>query len=252
MNAQLFLGANTALGSAYRDLGDYREALSLGTVKFWDLDKQIEDCKYCPVMHAFNGSCYYGMGKYDSALFYLKKALAYPPGWAFGWISLMMGRTQEKLNNNDLAFDYYRQSIEDLSQFSNSIDLAGAYTSIAGLYLKSGNTDSSIYYGKKALSFAQQKNFNAEIVAAYLLLSEAYEKINIPEALNYYKLATTAKNNLYALEKQRQITSFKFNEELRQNEIRSAELQYKNRIRTYILLGMAGFFLVIMIILNQE
>ena len=74
-------------------------------------------------------------------------------------------------------------------------------------------------------------------------------KKNIPEALNYYKLATSAKNNLYALEKQRQITSFKFNEELRQNEIRSAELQYRNRVRTYILLGMAGFFLVIMMIL---
>src|SRR5688572_14070986 len=249
---QLFLGAYRALGAAYRDLGDYRAVFSLRTKKFYDLVKKLEHCKYCPVVQAFDGSCYYSMGKYDSALFYLKNALSYPPGWGFGWILLMMGRTQEKLNNNDLAFDYYRQSIENLSRFSNAKDLAGAYTSIASLYLKAGNTDSSIHYGKNALSFAQQKNFNAEIVDAYLILSEAYEKINTAEALNYHKLATNAKNNLYALEKQRQITSFRFNEELRQNEIRSAELQYKNRIRTYVLLGIVGCFLVLMIILIRN
>ena len=75
--------------------------------------------------------------RYDSSLVYLKKALFYPHPWGFAWICLVMGRTQEKLNNYDAAFDYYHQSINDnLQEDNNNKDLVGGYAAIAGFIFK--------------------------------------------------------------------------------------------------------------------
>jgi two-component system NtrC family sensor kinase len=237
------------LAEGYQTQGDYKESMRWASKSLDLLIRTNQDCKLCPARLALIGSSYYGLGSYDSSLVYLKKALSYPDPWGLGWILLVMGRTQEKLDNYDAAFDYYNQSINNLLQVENSQDLPGVYTAIAGLYLKTGKTDSCIRYAKLALTFAQQKYFNKEAMDACLVLSAAYEKINSTDALRYYKLAVNLKDNLYGLEKQRQIASHKFNEELRENEIKIADREYRNRNRTYTLLGFSVCLLVLMIVL---
>ena len=245
------LGAYAALATNYRDQGDYRESLQL-LFREMEIINRYENCSVCRIYYAMIGSDYYGLEKFDSAFIYLNKSMTYPRKFGYGWILLMTGRTLVNLHNDSGAFVYYRQSVEVLSQENNLKDLAGAYTSMATLHEKNGQTDSAIYYGNQALILAKRGRFNKEIAEAYLLLSKTSEKISTSDALNYYKLAIAAKDSLYNQEKQRQITSYKFNEELRQNEIKTAEQQYRNRNRMYGLVGLLVFFLAFMIVLFRN
>ena len=238
----------STLVNSFRDQGDFKEALRYSLMELEMTQKQFSFA--LGIANAGVGSVYYGMNNFDSALTYLNKALGYPDNTGqIGWIWLMSGRTQAKMKNSNKAMDYYRQSIEPLRMGNNLKDLAGAYISIGELYEETGNPDSAIYYGKQALNIAQQKNFNKEIWQSYLLLAKAYEKINAASALDYYKRSMVAKDSLYNQEKQRQILSYKFNEELRQQEIKNVKQQSENRNRIYILLAILTCFLLFVIFL---
>jgi signal transduction histidine kinase len=242
--------ARVLMANSYRDQGDYREALLWASKN--DAFKTSDDCSQCSVYNGFIASCYYGMAKFDSALFYLTKALLYPRDYFYGWISLIMARTQQRLGNNSEAFEYYHRSIKALSAVGNLKDLAAAYADIAGLYETTGQTDSSISYGHQALNLAQERKFNKVVPGACLILSKAYEKINTNEALKYYKLAIEANNNLYNQDKQRQILSYQFNEQLRQREEEQKAKEFKSKIRLYSLLAALAVFLVIAYILYRN
>jgi signal transduction histidine kinase len=235
--------------NAYRDQGDYKEALSYCFL-LMQIAQKDRQCSMCGMVSAMTGSVYYGMNDFDSAFIYLNKALIYPHN-AMGWIFLMYGRVQAKLKNNTSAFAYYRKSIDTLSADSNNNkkDLAGAYISIGELYNETGDPDSAIYYGKRGLNIAKQDRFNKETWQSYLLLAKAYEKINPATAVDYYKLAMAANDTLYNQEKQREISSFKFNEQLHQQELQQklsqSRLQYRNRLNIYILLG--GLLLLLLV-----
>ncbi len=252
-DATLMWNAYGALFNAYRDQGDYREALKLG----WEGKNNIEakkDSFSYSMTYAAIGSVYFGLESYDSAYIFLNKAIKFPKPFnnENGWISLMFARALEKLNNDNDAIVYCRLSIEKLLQQNNLKDLASAYNSLALLYEKKSQSDSAIFYANKALGITQQNKFNKEKAEAYLIFSRIYEKVNPSLAFDYYKLATNARDSLYNLEKQRQISSFKFGEELRQNEIINSEKQFRNRIKTNILLGLSGTFLVFLIFLFRN
>ena len=247
------LTAHAILLNSYRDLGDYEEALKLSTESARiALKSQVNDCTMCGVTTASIGSTHFGMGNYDSALFYLQKSLTYPKDFAYGWILLMTGRTWAKMNNKEEALDYYRQSLHHLLQDENYKDLAGAYASIANLFSKINQTDSAIHYGKLALKLASEKGFSRELMDAYLSLSATYENIDQDEAFRYYKMASDLKGDIYNQEKQIQIANYKFNETIRQNEIKASEADFKNRIRMNVMLGSTFTLLVIAIFLFRN
>ncbi|MDQ6762830.1 MAG: ATP-binding protein, partial [Bacteroidota bacterium] len=201
---------------------------------------------------AMVGSVYYEMNNLDSALAYLNKAVSLPPDVDIGWIYLIAGRVHAKMKNTKTAFQYYKQSIDSLSGINNLKDLAGAYVSIGQLYNETGHADSAIYFGNKALNIAQQKKFNKELLQSYFLLANVYEKTDSKKALDYYHQATNAKDSLFNQEKQRQILSFKFNEELQQQQLEKAQTEYNNRIKIYILLAALTALTIIGIILYRN
>ncbi|HVB03929.1 MAG TPA: ATP-binding protein [Chitinophagaceae bacterium] len=238
--------------NAYRDEGDFRESLKF-VYKFIALDR-YPDSSNNAIVYAVIGSDYYGMGKYDSANIFLTRARSFDKydNYTAGWILLMSGRLFEKLINDSFALRYYRQSIVKLKDENDLKDLAGAYNSVASLYRKASQTDSTIYYANQALNLDEQYKFNNEKAETYLILSKVYEKVNTGKAFDYYKLAISTRDSLFNQEKQRQISSFKFNEELRQNEIITAKREYESRIRTYILAGLLVFLLAFMIVLFRN
>jgi two-component system NtrC family sensor kinase len=60
---------------------------------------------------------------------------------------------------------------------------------------------------------------------------------NLPEAYKYYKLTTEAKDSLYSEDKVKQILSIDFEEKQRQQEIASAQEQYRDMVRMYGLIA---------------
>ena len=234
----------------YRDQGDYKEALyySLEALKL-----QYQLTAFGLGMgNAMVGSVYYEMNKLDSADAYLNKALSYPPDIDMGWIYLIAGRIQAKMNNAKTAFKYFKKSIDSLSSINNLKDLAGAYVSIGQLYNESGYIDSAILFGSKALDISQQKKFNNELLQSYLLLANSYEKTDTKKALDYYHQAMNAKDSLFNQEKQRQILGFKFNEELQRQQLEKAQSEYNDQIKIYILLAALAAFIIIGFILYRN
>jgi two-component system, NtrC family, sensor kinase len=246
-DTNLFTGAAGILKSSYRDQGDYNEALRLAFRHI----KTMESTKYIyPILYDFIASCYLVQEKYDSAMIYLDISKNMVGGIenVGGWPLLIRGRTLEKLNNDSLALHFYRQSIKGLEGNNNNKDLAGAYNSLATLYNRNERIDSAIFYANKGLRTADEGNFNKEKADAYLILSTIYEKINTEEAYKNLKLANAARDSLFNQKKQRRITSFRFNEELRQQEIKTAELEFRNNNqRLWIFSTMGAFFSALLI-----
>jgi hypothetical protein len=141
------------------------------------------------------------------------------------------------LRNYDSALIFYRQSILAHKQDKNIKDLVNAYNYIAALFKTIGSKDSSLFYARQALSISKPKKFTKEILETTLLLSNIYEPLNTDSTLHYYKQAMMAKDSLYNQNKQRQILSYKFNEERRQQERKHTEEKYYNhlKIKTYFL-----------------
>ena len=240
----------SGLLNSYRDQGDYQEALYYSSLTLKDIPPKFEFTR--GMANAMRGSIYYEMNNLDSAQFYLTKALNYPLVLGKGWILLMNGRLYAKLKKTDTAFSYYRQAIEVLRTDKNYKALAGAFISTGELYEQTGNIDSAIYYGKQGLDIAQKKKFNKETVQSYLLLSSAYEKVNTKAALQYYKLAIIGKDSLFNQEKQKQLLSFKFNEELQKSEMKNAQQQAMNKNRVLILLILLTCFIIFILILVRN
>jgi two-component system, NtrC family, sensor kinase len=229
--------------NSYRDLGDSREALKwIDTVN----DKST-------IMFAALASCYYGLEKFDSTLFFLKRSMVSSEQWVSGWIHLLYARTYEKLNDPTKAENYYRKAIQVLDEEGNYKDLANAFTNFGHFKLANGSLDSAIYYANQAYSLTLNGKYQKEKFESYLLLANAFEKkANIPEALKYLKSAMEIKENIYGKEKQKQIEGLKFLEELRKEEERQRETDYKTQIRIYTLSGLLMVFVLFMIVLYRN
>jgi two-component system NtrC family sensor kinase len=232
----------SGLANLHRDQGDYNEAL-LYTKKYEQLTNTKDSLQI--------GATYYEMNKPDSALVYFKGA----ESKGYNWPILFLARIHSKLNHDSLAFHYYHRGIKEFSVIRQWKRLAGSYNGIAELFKKIGRTDSALYYATQALGIAQKKKFNKEILQSYLLLSDLYSKTDAAKAFNYLHLAIASKDSLYNQDKQRQILSYKFNEELQQRETEKLHAEYKNQIRMYILLVILVVVVVIGVILwryNQQ
>jgi two-component system NtrC family sensor kinase len=233
---------NDLLLNAYRDNGDYNEG-----IKYDQKNRMISQGLNQPIdasRDAMVANIYYDMNKLDSALHYIRLSFK-KGGIADGWMCMAMGKIQAKANHADSAFYYYKLSIAKLTIDNNFKDLANVNQSIAALYYSNGNTDSAIYYAKNGLALAQQNSFAKEQFNLRSFLAEVYEKRNIDSAFRYYKLAMVAKDSLFSKEKTKQILSIQFNDELRRREVINAEVQYKNRLKTYGFI--AGLFIALII-----
>lgn len=225
---------NDVLLNAYRDNGDYDEAIK------YDLkNRMISQKLHQPIeakREAMLANIYYEMNQLDLAQHYIRLSLN-KDGIADGWTCLTTGKIQAKLHQPDSAFYYYKLSIAKLIKAKNFKGLANAYQSIAALYFSDGHIDSAIYHAQNGLALAQQKSFLKEQLDLTSFLAEAYGKKNTDSAFRYYKLAMKARDSLFNREKAKQVLSFQFNEELRQQgKIQQLTLRQRN-IWIYILLS---------------
>ena len=244
-NVELQLSFYAKLTSAYRDQGDHAEALKY-TFRLINFIERSGNCRGCRAVFTFLADVYLKEHKLDSAGIYIKRAFLYRPmRGTDGWVYSTAGRLQADLQNYDSALYFYRQSIQAHLSENNLKDLADTYNYMATLFKTTGFKDSSLFYARQSLAISQPKKFTKEMLETNLLMSEIYEQINTDSTLYYYKQAMAAKDSLYNQEKQRQILSYKFNEELRQQEIESEKAQYGNQIKIYILAGVVVVFLFI-------
>jgi len=229
------------LVSSNRDQGNFEEALKLcmrGAARGQFFSKEI--------WNVITGSVYQEMSKLDSALFYLHH------GDSGEYNLLMLGNSYAKMGNNSLALSYYKKAIPRLAGSNNFKDLTDAYIGMAKVYEKENKIDSSIHYAKRGFRLAENASFKKWVYETALILSRVYEKVDAAEALKYFKLAMRAKDSMFNIQQVTERLSSKYIEQLRQKEVQAAEINYRNSIRTYILLATVCFFLILALILYRN
>ncbi|HET9747449.1 MAG TPA: ATP-binding protein, partial [Chitinophagaceae bacterium] len=114
---------------------------------------------------------------------------------------------------------------------------------------KKNEIDSSIYFAKKGFTIAQNASFKKWLYETCLILSRVNEKKDPGQALHYHKLAITARDSMFNLQRITQSLNSRFNEQFDQLQSHSARLSYQNRVRMYVSSIVIGFLILLAIIL---
>ena len=241
-----------ALAIVYRDMGVYPEALEYA-LHSHKQNQHTENSFIGLMTNAVVASIFYEMNNLDSALLYIQKSRKF--GWkkgSKGWPIFTAGRIYAKTNQVDSAFVLYHLAIEELIQEHNMKDLAETYNSMASLFQKRGNLESALVYAQKGNEIAKKDSLSKELYNNYLIMSSIYEKRNVDSAFYYLKSALAEKEKLYGQEKVEQFVSYKFNEELREQENLNAERVYREGLKRNILIAAMVVFLLVIILLFRN
>ncbi len=233
----------------YRDAGDYRQALNYGF-----LSKDLLDSLNFYESSLQISSIYLFTNQIDSASFYLQKhyELERKEGRSVlsGYPLNLLGDVEAKKKNYEGALSYYWSGIPIAINNRNYLDIIYFYNSIAHLYQETGNLDSSIYYAKEILNKWRFTSFPRGVFDAVTTLARDYKLKNRNDsAIKYLELSIALNDSLFTKEKTRAIQNLTFNEQLQQQEIEAAKIQYQNQVKMYAMLASLIIFLLVAFIL---
>jgi signal transduction histidine kinase len=121
---------------------------------------------------------------------------------------------------------------------------------MARVFNKLGKTDSAMYYARNALALGQKSSLAYTIVEAAGLLTDIFKsRRQIDSAFKYQEMLLAAKDSIFNQEKVKEMQNLSFNEQIRQQDLKSATIKHKNWIRLYILLTALAIVIMIGIFL---
>lgn len=255
--------AYNIIGNIYRRQGAYKSAVTnlLLAQDICDADKSIPSN---PIISTL-GICYLETGKTDLAMDLLQKVYQQNIKSKSEGISITynrLGDLQYKLNNIPLALEYYRMGVKSANEYDKPRWLCFNYVSLAELYLKVNQTDSSIVYGKKALKLAENK-FLHQAQKAAVILSDNYTHLKESDScLKYLRQAIVIKDTIQSNKEESQIQNLVFDDRLQKietaeneaklKEERSHNLQYSAIAATLILFIIVFLLLSHSILVNES
>ena len=164
---------------------------------------------------------------------------------------LNLGNVNKQLQRDQRALTYYRQSIPYGVAMHNNRLLSQTYLEMAQVFRHLNQRDSALYYATQSLHMAQTSRIPLNVGDAAKLLSQLYEPTDPRQALNYQKLAATAKDSLIEAEKIKNFQNIEFNEKLRQEDVQLLEEAHRTRLLLYSLAGGVGVFMLMALLLYR-
>ncbi|HLY69979.1 MAG TPA: ATP-binding protein, partial [Puia sp.] len=127
------------------------------------------------------------------------------------------------------------------------------YVSLANLFMKQNNKDSSLYYARRGLALTKVTHDLSDAAMVYSTLSSVFRfENNMDSAFEYQGMALAAKDSLNNEEKVKQFENVGFKEQLRVQQLEEERVAVQNKIRTYAMLAGSGAVLLIAIILYRN
>ena len=235
-----------SVGNTYFYSGDYQSAL-----KYY---RQAKESKTAlpqteELILGFIGESYFGLNEMDSALFYIQKSynlgISQNQYWSVPYF--YMAAINIKKEQYKMALDYYRKGI-NIS--TNNLDFVDGYIGMASAFQKSNMADSAILYAQKALTVSQHASLISKSVEASTILTDLYTGNRITDsAFKYQSIMVAAKASLFSKGKIMQMQNISFNEQMRQDEIKSEREKFLSQIKLYALLGVLFIFLLVALLL---
>jgi C4-dicarboxylate-specific signal transduction histidine kinase len=153
-------------------------------------------------------------------------------------------------NRTNEAIKYYLLAIEQAKLFNSLSIVTQNYQNISRAFYTVNQLDSSLTYARKGLVVANQvKNPNIIINASSLLVNLFKSTGQTDSAFKYLETVVAAKDSLFSQNKDQQLQTILFNEELQKQELKSGEEKLKSQVKTYIMAGGIILLLILCIFL---
>lgn len=277
--------ATMILSSIYADRGDYEKAFETAQEAL-KLSEASGDGANIVLSIVQLGYLYRLIGDYPTAMNYFKRGFEYHPfrgGWAYRHLCNRTGDLYCDLKKYDSAYYFYRQSIASHSDSKTSLlrmadyylliekpDTAAQYYERVYRELKDGGegnlvifallglgktslvrkeSDRALDFGRKAMSYALQRDSRVTLRDVYQLLSEAHEALdNADSAFLYFRKYMEEKDIVMSDQFKGRLFAFKHSSRiqmLEQEKLMSEQKLRANKMVRNILIG--GIVLLILL-----
>ena len=252
--------ARLMLQGSYRDIGDYQQSLmhAFAGEKIAESNDIKGNLDFpgkhlAPLFLAEIGGTYVQMKKLDSALIYTQKSIDKNElfnGAQWNFPIYLLATIQNMQGNYKLALENYRRALPLAAQNEIFPDTLQIFSGMSTLFKNIGYLDSAIHYASIVTRSTNPELEIQVLLKSEINLAEAYKlKGNNDSALKYVELSHALEDSIFSKDKDRQIQRFAFTQQLKQQEIATAQTKYKNKVQVYVLLaGLLGFILIAIIL----
>ncbi len=157
----------------------------------------------------------------------------------------------------DIAILFLRKSMTyylSQKENTNNFGIAWVNNDFAQAFLALEQYDSANYYALKSIQLSNPLGFREQTLRSYEYLYKSFEETKQQDSVNkYFRLAMTAKDSLYSMEKMRNIETMSFREQLRRQEmeaenIKAEEDRQQNIQFILIALGIICFIILYLLL----
>jgi two-component system, NtrC family, sensor kinase len=240
------------MGILYANSNNYEKSLShhlLAKLK-------AEESGNIPLQSIINmtlGRVYLNLKKPDSAL--ISELLAYDQIMQknytryLGSALLNTGRIYFSMGKKDSAIYYYKRALDASKEHYYFRGVAASNLAIADIHKQMGRPDSSLFYMRNALDAAYNLDAPDLFLRSYTALASYYKTSgNNDSAVKYQSLIIKINDSLFNSKQAQDFQNIDFDEQQRQQQIETANAEYRNKMQIYILLAGIAIILLIAII----
>jgi tetratricopeptide (TPR) repeat protein len=164
-----------------------------------------------------------------------------------GYLFTNLGGVHSKLGNAQLAVSYFNMAINLYKGSSNIRYLNLLYNGLAEHYQRFNQTDSCVFYAKKAIAVVNNTSFFYLSSKPAKLLADIYEKTNCDSTLKYAKVLKTANDSLTSSKTNQQILLMTFEEDLRQQEVAAEKLKAEDERKQNIQYALIAIGIIVLL-----
>ncbi|WP_373521961.1 ATP-binding protein [Aquiflexum sp.] len=235
------------LSAIYDEMGNYPKSIEY-CLRALEIDELNNYAQSAAIDHMALAGGYFRNKNLDSANWHLEIAFQRKDLLQneMSGVYEIAGDIENDKKNYHEALAYYRLGYGISHKFSDYRGLSQFSAAISSIHTKLGNLDSAQFHALRGFEYAQQVSFKKGIVLSGTLLSELYDSIQPALALEYFKLAASAKDSLFGATHFMTIQNQISREQARQNELEAAQLSYRNKLRLYgLLAGITALFIIL-------
>lgn len=248
--------ANTylALASLYDDSKDYDQGLLFAKKADVVIQKNKLDA-YAPYSLLDIGDIFEKKNMLDSAMFYTHRCLQIGnrtnDSLIIGTALNNMGNINYKLGNYPGAAGNYRAAFPYETVSGNLTIYVESLLGIAKVFVKTIESDSALWYAKKAYNIATSNQFTVKALEASMFLSGLYKQANkIDSAFSFQEIMIGLKDSIESSEKIRQLQNISSTEQLRQAELEQLKEEQKKDRAEKLQLLLIGIMIPIFFLLS--
>jgi tetratricopeptide (TPR) repeat protein len=164
-----------------------------------------------------------------------------------------LGETYIARGEHDIARPFLQQALHYSKKYNQRFTISYTLNDFAQSFFETGQYDSSLSYARQALYYAHP-NYKSLMMTAYEWEYKNFEKQGSQDSVyKYFRLAMDTKDELFTIEKTRNIQSLDFQEQMRQQEVEAEKLlvasdRKKNIQMAFIAVGLITFIILYLIL----